>query len=231
MAETLNLSVPCVKLPKIPQIPSINILGMVELKGLLDFSQGAPRDCTLAINLMLQLAPLLASMSCLLKMLAVIQAMEKFVKNPLTETTEILDKIGKLAECFGVLNPLNIAITVKGILELIITFVSCFLEQLDSLITFQASIDLNAAAGNPVLHASLECAKDNAQTSLDNLMLSLGAIQPLLDMTTSVAGIIGLDLKLPALSAISMQQDQTQVITTLKQATATMREAINALPL
>jgi hypothetical protein len=231
MGETINLSVPCVKLPKIPQIPSISILGMVELKGLLDFSQGAPRDCTLSINLMLQLAPLLASMTCLLKILAVIKALEDTVNSGFTKTGDLLVKIGELSKCFIALTPFNIAITVKGVLELIITFVTCFLEQLESLMTFQASIDLNTAAGNPVLHASLECARDNAQISLDNLMLSLGAIQPLLDMTTSVADIIGLNLKLPALSAISVQKDHAQAITTLKRATATMRDAISSLPL
>jgi len=231
MAETIDITVPCVKLPKIPNIPSINILGMVELKGFLDFSLGTPRDCTLAINLMLQLAPLLASRSCLLKILAVIKALEETVKSAFTKTGDLLDKIGELAECFGILNPLNIAITIKGILELIITFVSCFLEQLDSLLTFQANIDLKAADGNPALRASLECARDNAQTSMDNLMLSLEAMQPLLDMATSVAGVVGIDLKLPALSDISTQQEHAQVITNLKQAVATMQEAINALPL
>jgi hypothetical protein len=232
MAETIDVTVPCVKLKKIPNIPSINILGMVELKGFLDFSLGTPRDCTLAINLMLQLAPLLASMSCLLKILAVIKALEDTVKSAFTKTGDLLDKIGELAsECFGILNPLNIAITIKGILELIITFMSCFLEQLDSLLTFQANIDLKAADGNPVLRTSLECARDNAQTSIDNLMLSLEAIQPLLDMATSVARVVGIDLKLPALSDISTQQEHAQVIINLKQAVTTMQEAIKALPL
>jgi hypothetical protein len=231
MAEGIAINVPCVKLPSIPKIPSINILGMVELKGMLDFSVGTPRDCTLAINLMLQLAPLLASMSCLLKILAVIKALEDTVNSAFTRTGDLLAKIGDLAECFGALTPFNIAITIKGILDLIISFLSCFLEQLDSLITFQANIDLNAANGNPVLLESLGCARDNAQTSMDNLMLSLEAIQPLLDMATSVGGVVGINVKLPALSEISVQKDHTQVITSLKQAVASMKEAINALPL
>jgi hypothetical protein len=107
---------------------------------------------------------------------------------------------------------------------------SCFLEQLDSLIKFQASIDLNAAEGNPTLRLSLECARDNAKTSMDNLMLSLQSVQPLINMTTSLAGVGGIDLKLPAMSEISMQKDHTQVITSLGEAVSTMREAINALP-
>jgi hypothetical protein len=226
----LDLKIPCPAVPKIPKIPDINILGMADLKGFLDFSVGSPRDCTLTINLLLQLAPLLASMTCLLRILAVIKAMEKFVKNPLTETSELLDKIGKMAPCFLALTPINIAITIKGILQLIISFVSCFLEQLDSLISFQATIDLNSANGNPALQASLECATENAQNSMDNLMLSLEPLQPLLEMITSLSGIAGFDLKLPALSDLSAEQDHTIVIQNLSGAVASMKDAINALP-
>lgn len=225
-----NLEVPCTKLPKIPKVPSINILGMAELKGMLDFSVGTPRDCTLAINLMVQLAPLLASMTCLLRILAVIKALESTVKSGFTKTGDLLDAIGKLVTCFGALNPVSIAITIKGVLELVINFLGCFLEQLDSLIKFQASIDLDAAEGNPTLRLSLECARDNAKTSVDNLMLSLQTIQPLLNMTTSLAGVGGFDLKLPALSDLSVQEDQTEVIKSLNQSVTKMREAINALP-
>jgi hypothetical protein len=226
----LDLKVPCPAVPKIPKIPNINILGLVELKGFLDFSVGSPRDCTVAINLMVQLAPLLASMTCLLRILAVIKAMEKFVKNPLTETSELLEKIADMAKCFGALIPLNIAITLKGILSLIISFLSCFLEQLDSLISFQAKIDLDSANGNPVLRASLECAKENAQNSMDNLMLSLEPLHPLLEMITSLSGVAGFDLKLPSVSNLSVEKDQTKVIENLKQAVATVKDAINALP-
>src|ERR1700730_1074173 len=115
MPDTAEIKVPCAHLKKIPKIPNVNNLGMFDLKGMLDFTVGAPHDCTLAINLMLQISPLLASMSCLLKILAVIKAMEKFVKNPLTETTELLEKIGDVAGCFVALIPLNVAITIKGI--------------------------------------------------------------------------------------------------------------------
>jgi hypothetical protein len=85
-----NVEVPCAKLPKIPKIPSIDILGMAELKGMLDFSLGTPRDCTLAINLMVQLAPLLASMTCLLRILAVIKALEDTAKSAFTKTGDLL---------------------------------------------------------------------------------------------------------------------------------------------
>ncbi len=228
MAE--NLEIPCVHIPKIAKVPSINILGVAELKGMLDFSMGTPKDCTLSINLMLQLAPLLASMTCLLRILAVLQALPKFVQNPLTETSELLGKLGELSKCFEAILPINIAVTIKGILSLVISFLSCFLEQLDSLVKFQASIDLKSAEGNPALKLSLECAQANAKTSTDNLMLSLQSIQPLLDMTMNLAGVVGFDLKLPKLSDISADQDQATVIYSLSQSVKDLQNAIDALP-
>src|SRR5262249_1376796 len=137
----LDLEIPCPAVPKIPKIPNINILGMAELKGFLDFSVGSPRDCTLSINLLVQLAPLLASLTCLLRILAVINALKDAVEStpPFSKVGDLLSKIGDMATtCFGALIPLNIAITIKGVLELIISFLICFLEQLDSLISFQA---------------------------------------------------------------------------------------------
>src|SRR5262245_59697332 len=124
----LEIEVPCVKVPRIPKIPNIDLMGMVDLKGFLDFSVGSPKDCTLSINLMLQLAPLLASMSCLLKMLAVIKALEGAVTSGMTKTGDLLDAIAKLADCFLVLAPPKIFLTIKGILELIISFFGCFIE-------------------------------------------------------------------------------------------------------
>ncbi len=226
----LEVEIPCPKLPKIPKIPSINILGMAELKGLLDFSVGSPSQCTLGINLMLQIAPLLASMTCLLKILAVFKAMESFVKSPLTETTEILEKLADLAPCFGALGLPSIALTLKGILELVIGFFLCFIEQIESLIEFQASIDLSAGEGNPVLEASIECARDNAASAMDNLTLSLEAIEPLMDMAGSLGGVVGLDLELPDFSGISIQEDATATIDAIKETIEGLKKTIESLP-
>lgn len=227
---TVDIEISCPELPKIPKIPDINILGLAQLKGMLDFSVGSPSQCTLGISLMLQIAPLLASMTCLLKILAVFKAMESFVKSPLTETTELLEKLADLAPCFGALSLPSISITLKGILELVIGFFVCFIDQLESLISFQASIDLSAGEGNPVLEASLECARDNVATSMDNLMLSLEAIQPLMDMTKSVGGVVGIDLDLPDLAGVSVKEDASKTIADLKGAIEKMQQTIESLP-
>jgi hypothetical protein len=227
----MNISVPCPEIPKIPSIPSINILGLVEMKGILDFSLGTPRDCTLNINLLLQIIPLLASMTCLLKMLAVIQALEETVKSGFMKTGDLLDKIAKLSTCFGALTPPTIAITLKGLLSLIINFVSCFLDNIESLIKFRVSIAAAPAdAQNLALQASLECALTNSQNSLDNLILSLESVQPLLDMVVSLGAIGGFSFTLPSMTSLAAEKDPTKVISSLKQGIDTMKQAIASLP-
>jgi hypothetical protein len=226
----------CVKLPKIPAIPSITLLGGAELKGVLDFSQGTPTDCKLTFNLLLQLSPLLASMACLLKVLNVIGKLQDFLgafpnlADAATKAKPVLDAITELSMCIPALVLPQMALMVKGMLSLIINFLSCFLSQLDSIIRFQATIDLKAAEGNPVLFEALICARNNAQTSMENLMLSIQPLQPILGMIKAVAGIAKLPITLPDFSSVSAGQDQMQVIASLRQGIDTIKDAINSIP-
>ncbi len=221
---------PALELPRIPEIPSVDVLGMAELKGFLDFSQGSPQSSTLAINLMQQIAPLLASMTCLLKILAVVEALKGTVESAFTKTGDLLDAIGELVPCFSALTPASIGITIKGILELVISYFLGFIEQLESLLRFQAAIDPGAGEGNPVLKGSLKQAKQNVDTAMDNLMLSLGAIKPLMEMTKSLGGVVGLELDLPDFSAISVDEDASRTIYDLRQTIETIQQVIQSLP-
>ena len=226
-----TLSTPCLELPKLPQIPSIKLLGGAELKGFVDFSAGPTTDCKLTFNLLLQLAPLLASMACLFKMLDVFQKLQAFansVADP-TKIKELVDAITELGLCLP--TPPLVGVMIKGILDLVIGFLSCFLNQLDSILKFQATIDLKSADGNPMLKATLLCAKDNAKTSMDNLMMSLQPLQPILNMVGVVADIAKIPgLKLPNLADISTSTDQVQAITSIKQAVDSLKTVINSLP-
>jgi hypothetical protein len=227
----------CVELPKIPEIPSIQLLGGAELKGFLDFSLGPPNDCRITFNLLLQLAPLLASMTCLFKILNVIMKLEEFVtaaKPPFTKLPDTIPGVlGAIADLNGCIPPLQIpqlVIMIKGILQLVINFLSCFLGQLEGLIEFQARIDLKAAEGNPVLLDELICAQRNAKNSMDNLMLSLQPLDPIFKTVTMVGGIAGITLELPDMSSFSTGKDQLQVIADLKRAVDDLKKVINNLP-
>jgi hypothetical protein len=229
-------SVPCIELPKV-SIPNLTLLGGAELNGFLDFSQGTPTDCKLTFNLLLQLAPLLASMACLLKVLNVIGKLQAFVeaaKPPFLKLPgtipDLLAAIGELKDCIPAFAIPQMLIMIKGMLSLIINFLNCFISQLEDLLKFQMSIDLTAAKGNPVLRDTLLCAQSNAKTSMDNLMLSLQPVQPLLNMVTTVASIAGQSISLPKLSDISANQDQAQTITALKQSIGTIKQVVDSIP-
>ena len=71
---------------------------------------------------------------------------------------------------------------IKGILSLVVRFLSCFIGDLESILKFQATIDLSAADGNPVLRDSLICAQNNAKRSMDNMMMSLQPLQPIMNV-------------------------------------------------
>jgi len=231
-----STSIPCVELPQIT-IPNLTLLGGAELNGFLDFSQGTPTNCKLTFNLMLQLAPLLASMACLLKILNVIGKLQAFIeaaKPPFLKLPDtipdLLAAIGELSECIPLFAIPQMLIMIKGMLGLIINFLLCFISQLEELVKFQVSIDLTAAEGNPVLRDTLLCAQANAQTSIDNLLLSLQPIQPLLNMVTIVASIAQLPISLPNLSALTATQDLAQTITGLKQSIAAIQQVIDSIP-
>jgi hypothetical protein len=147
MNATVNI--PCIELPTIPEIPAISLLGGAELRGFLDFSAGAPTDCKLTFNLLLQLAPLLASMACIFKILKAITALADGIQDP-KKIPSIPGAITDLAKCIPVPG-IEFYLMIKGILSLVVRFLSCFIDSLESILKFQATIDLSAADGNPVL--------------------------------------------------------------------------------
>lgn len=220
-----TVSIPCPKLPKIPSIPSIKLVGGAELRGFLDFSQGMGTDCTLTFSLLLQLSPLLASMACLLHILGAIKAAAGLAEVP-PKVGDFLAALEKLAECFVMLTPPGIALTIKGILELIINFLSCLVSNLDSLLKIQLGIDVDAAAGNPVLQAQLECARNNAETAMGHLTASLSPLEPLVGMVSVVCGIAQLPIQLPDLTSLKQPKEISATIADLKAAVDGLKEAM-----
>jgi hypothetical protein len=236
----VSIDIPCIKLPEVPEIPNIQLFAGVELNGFLDFSTGIPDDCKVTFNLLAQLAPTLAGLAPILNILCVLQALAAFATNPLTKGPDLIKAIEKLASMFISLTPAGIAVTIKGILELIIKFLNCFITALESNITLQAeislsqqNIELNVDLGNPVLEASLKCAMANAELAMQHTMASLGPIEPILSIVNMIAGIAGLSLELPALSVSADQdlQDLTETLTSMRNTITSLQQVIDSLPL
>ena len=108
-----------------------------------------------------------------------------------------------MAGCLDiVLGPCPIVSMVRDILRLILSYINCMIEAIESLLNFQLGIDLNAANGNPVLLDTLVCAQNNAETSMGSLNDAMTGIMPLIDLVNICLSIVGQDpIELPDLSA------------------------------
>ncbi len=227
MAVELSAAIPCVELKPLGDIPEIKLLGGVELTALVDVSAGPPTDCKLTMNLLLQLAPLLASLTCLFKILNVIAALKDFVQKG--AVLGLVDAIDKLTECIPPLQLPRLAIMLKGMLELVLRFLGCFLTQVDSLLEFRASLQVSAD-GNPVLREALACAEHSADAAQANLLKSLGPLKPVMDIVGMVAGVAGIPLQIPDFASMSTGTDLRQTTASVKQAVDTLRAVVDSIP-
>ena len=137
--------------------------------------------------------------------------------------------ITDLAKCIPVPG-IEFYLMIKGILSLVVRFLSCFIDSLESILKFQATIDLSAADGNPVLRDTLICAQNSAKASMDNMMLSLQPLEPILKVATMLIGMTPLGIKLPDISTVSASADTTEVVTSLKQTVDQLKQAIDSIP-
>lgn len=191
----------CVPLPT-PKNIKIPLPFGIEISSITDASR-PPNDCAIVHSLMLQLAPMLASMTCLLRVFNVIKALKDAFSVP-PKLGGLFTAIEELAECFLFFNPCELSKMISGILCMIIAYLDCVIQAFGSILDFQLGIDLNAADGNQVLLANLTCAQNNSQTALDGVNSSMEGIKPLLDMVGMILEIAGLPpLTLPPLTTPS----------------------------
>jgi hypothetical protein len=235
----INL-LPCVEVPK-PEPLTVSLPFGGELRSMIDISQGPPTDCALAHSLMLQLTPMLSSMACLFKVLNVIASLKDFISGPLNpdNAKKVLDSIEGMAGCLDiVLTICPIVNMVKDMLKLILAYINCMIEAVESLLNFQLGIDLNAANGNPVLLESLICAQNNANTSMAGLNDALTGIQPLIELMNMSLSIIGQDpIELPDMSAstptpaeLLAGADPLEPVKAVRDALQAALEVLEALP-
>jgi len=232
----MNVSVPCPEFPPVSADLKVT-LPFGELKAFRDFSLSLPTDCNLSFNLLLQIQPLLASMACLLKILNVIASLKEFLEafpnipQVAVKAGDVVKAIGDLGTCLPPGLFVSLALTIKGILQIILAFLGCLISQLESIVNFQASLDFKSAAGNPTLTATLTCAKEGAQLTADHLMASLGPIEPLMQMVGMISQIVGLNITLPSTSTIfAPGADMAEGIGKLRDTVTQMQQVIDAIP-
>jgi hypothetical protein len=184
--ECVDLGFPLAK-PLSIQLPSGDAL-----KAFTDLSKGIPNDCSMTFNLMLQLAPFLASITCLLRLLKLIKPLIDIVqgltKVPPAPPVKAID----LAPCL--LMPLNVIPFAKDLICFIRAVLNCLLMQLKSVYQLMSGLQLRieAATGNDDLLATLDCAQKNAQKSVDNLTQAIDPIATLLELAGPILGMAGM---------------------------------------
>jgi hypothetical protein len=191
-----------------------------EIKSLTDPSKGPPSDCAIVHSLMLQLMPMLAGFACILKILNVLTAMKKIFKSTLPfidvgavfGSGGLLDSIEKLSDCIPLVNPAPWIQMIKAILQMILAYIECLIEGFESIRQFKAGVDLNSENGTPLLLKTLDCAKNNADTSLASLLSAMGPIEPLLSLLQPITSLFNIDLSGMSLSASSSGGDPLQPV-------------------
>lgn len=205
----------------------------IELQAVADFSKGPPTNCALLQNLMVQLMPALAGLTCIFKILGVIAALEKFMQNPVnpSSATGVLTAIGDMGECITSIIPGTALFEmIKSILLLVIEYLKCFVEAIKSVLDFQVGIDLNGAAGNPALLQSLQCASDNAATTMQQMMMALAPIQPLFKMLEPVIKLSNLPIQLPSIADITGAKDVAEAVDKLDAMLTEMQQIVASIP-
>jgi len=196
------------------------------MQGFADFSKGPPSQCAMLSSLMVQIMPAMAAFSPIIKIIGILQAVKGLVAIP----PDISGFTAKLEAVLNLIDPLPMVAAVKSILLLVITYLQCFIQTMEGLLEFQASIDLSVAVGNPDLQASLQCASNNASVSIQQVMQSLGPIGPLMELIQPLMSIAGLSFALPSFSSLQAAQDIEQTLQTLSTTLTDLQQVVEAIP-
>jgi len=188
---------------------SVTLPTGLTLQGMADITRGIPTDCSMNINLMLQLAPMMASMDCVLKVLKFVTAIVGILKSfdPLTAVEKVLSAAEDLAKCLGIVVPgLPICTFVKGLLMLISTMLLCVVKELESILKILSGLNLQIsiaeANGNTDLLNALQCAQQNATASAEGAMQSMQPILVLLSLAGAFLEIAQVNLNVTIPSAV-----------------------------
>lgn len=208
------------------------------LQAFADISKGIPTDCSMTFSLMLQLAPFIASIQCLLNVLKLLKPLIDIVKGlpfpPASAITEFAEAAVGLAPCLLIPTPLVMIPFILDLLCLILKVLNCFLGQMESLIKIMGPLSLQLTAaqqsGNDDLVATLQCAQQNAQTQAGQIMNSLGPVGALLEVAGPLFGIAGVPaITLPALGSASDIAALNSVVQTIQLVVTDVQAAINLL--
>jgi len=213
------------------------------LKAFADISKGIPNDCSMTFSLMLQIAPFLAMSDCLLKILGLLKPLIDVVKSlgpppdPIKLPAAIEDFVKAavaLAPCLLVPTPLAIIPFIRDLLCLILRILTCFLQQLKSIIGLLEGLEIQLSfaqsTGNLDLINTIQCAQGNANTQAQHLMASLEPVGVLLDLAGTMFQIAGIPpISLPGPGSQSDIASLNTLVKTVQEVVSVITIATDAL--
>jgi hypothetical protein len=205
-----------------------------------DLSKGIPSDCSLTFSLMLQIAPFLGSIECLLKVLGLIGPLVEFVKavpDPIklaSVVPKFLEAAKKVMPCVAVVTGLGIIPFIKDLLCLIIKALNCFLGQMETLLGIMGGLALQltaaTAAGDADLINAIQCEQNNAQTLAGNMTASIEPIGVILKLAGTLFDIAGMPpIALPAVGSATDLASLNTLVETLQGVVGTLQAAAEPL--
>jgi hypothetical protein len=221
------------QLPK-PSMPSLTLPIGGTLQGVADITRGIPTDCSMSFSLMLQLAPIMASMQCLLSILKFLGDLENASVTSLPGA--ILDGLKALKTCTGMVLPTGLFCFVRDLLALIARMLLCAVDALESVLNILGGLQLQIAdaqaSGNAELLAALQCAQQNAQNAADGTMQALQPIAVLLVLAEPFMKITGTSLSvgIPSPAPANDLQAMRTLLQTLHTVAQVIKDVADAIP-
>ena len=227
-------------LPK-PEIPKITLPTGGSIKAITDITKGIPSECSVNFNLALQLAPIMASIECLVKLLkfvgVVVEGLNTLKENPPAFPTviiKLIDAAKELAPCILVPTPAIMIPFVRDLLKLLAKMLRCAAEALLSVIQMMDGIALEMISaqqnGNDELLQQLECAQENAQKTMDGTMVSLEPVLVLLSLAGPFLDIAQVPaIEIPAIASGGSLEEMKSAAETMATLAQTLDEVASAL--
>ena len=199
--------------------------------------QNVPNDCSLTFSLMLQVAPLMGSMECVLKILKLLKPLSDAVTSPPPTpglVKEIAEAVADLAPCFAMLTPAGMIPFVKDVLCLILKVLKCMIGQLKTISELMSGLsiqlELARADNNSELISTLECAQENALLAIGHSLQGVEPIKAIMDLAAPFMSIAGVGaIQLPAIGSAADTESLNEVIAQLESVVTSVDEVANTL--
>jgi hypothetical protein len=231
----------CIPMPKPGKAKITLPFGGATIEAFNDITKGIPDDCSLNFSLMLQVAPLLANMKCLIEALKVVEPLITLItalgKADLPAIAQALPKfleaVPPLVDCIAKFF-VGVPLFLRDLLLMLAKLLGCVVQSLRSALAVMSGLQLQIASAqadnNTALLAALECAQEQAQASAQHALTAVDPLLVILSLCEPLFGLAGVSpIQTPQLASdgsLEGLQTMIEVLDTLAKTLRTVAEAL-----